>query len=76
MYLQVDPYACLYRLEKGEQIKIIIESEVTSPSFVVKENIPTRILDLSWVDCEFYVMVNGERLHYTEYPANFTGIPD
>ncbi len=66
--MQVDPWAGLYVLKKGEEIEIVAESEKSSPSFTVNENGTTRILTL-WDSAElgYYVVINGQRIHWEYY---------
>jgi hypothetical protein len=68
IYLQVDPWAGFYLLQKGEKIEIVAESETTSPSFEIYESGTTRILSI-WDSAEngYYVVLNGQRIHWTEY---------
>jgi hypothetical protein len=37
VFLQVDPWAGLYRLRKGDQVQIVAESETDSPGFQIDE---------------------------------------
>lgn len=66
IYLQVDIWAGLYLLKKGEQIEIVAASEKTSPSFDVTESGTTRILTL-WDSEEYYIVIEGKRIHYLKY---------
>src|SRR5262249_47380945 len=66
IYLQVDPWAGLYLLKKGEKIEIVAESETTSPSFSVDEVDDTRILLIA-DSSEYYVVVDGQRIHWESY---------
>lgn len=66
MYLQVDPWAALYVLKKGEKIEIVAESESNDSSFHVQEFGRTTILSIA-NSSEFYVVVNGQRLHWEQY---------
>jgi len=74
IYVQVDPWAGLYLLKNGEEIEIIAESETTSPSFSIAESGTTRILSI-FDSSGYYVVLNGHRIHWTEYQANFEGKP-
>lgn len=66
IYIQVDPWAGLYVLKKGDEIEILAESETTSPSFEVTESGSTRILMI--VDStDYYVVLNGQRIHWEKY---------
>lgn len=67
-YLQVDPWAGFYLLQKGEEITIVAESETTSPSIDIDESGSTRILSI-WNSAEsgYYVVLNGKRIFWTEY---------
>lgn len=68
IYLQVDPWAGSYKLNKGEEITIIAETSVGNPSFHVEEYSNTRILHLS-NSSEYYVVRDGERVHWSKCPA-------
>lgn len=67
-YIQVDPWAGLYVLKQGEKIEIIAETENSSPSFSIDESGSMRILSL-WSD-EYYVVLNGQRIHWSKYPLD------
>lgn len=66
IYLQVDIWAGLYLLKKGERIEIVAASEKSSPQFNVTENGTTRILTL-WDSEEYFVVIGGRRIHYLKY---------
>lgn len=68
IFLQVDPWAGLYLLLKGEEIEIVAESETSSPSFTIDESDTTKILSI-WDSVEngYYVVLNGKRIHWTKY---------
>ena len=70
IYIQVDPWACLYKLDKGQSIEIIAESTSKKMRFSIYEGEgDTRILTL--LDCdEFFIMVGGKRIHWEEYQSN------
>ncbi|MCA9236536.1 MAG: hypothetical protein KDA44_13765 [Planctomycetales bacterium] len=70
VFVQVDPWACLYKLEKGESIEFAMKCHGSEPSFTIDEyDQRNRILTL--VDCEeFFVVVNGRQIHWEEYPSN------
>lgn len=66
IYIQVDPWAGWYLLNKGEEIEILAESETTSPSFDIEETGRTKRLTI--VDSsEYYVVRNGQRVFWKEY---------
>jgi hypothetical protein len=69
IYLQVDPWAGVYLLKKGDRVEIISESDTNSPSFSVQEYNDTRILVVE-SSSEYYVVRNGKRFHWKEYPAD------
>ncbi len=66
IYLQVDPWAGLYALKKGDVIRIIAESERSSPKFDVDEYGTTRILTLCDSD-GYYVVIDEQRIHFEKY---------
>lgn len=69
IFIQVDPWAGLYVLNKGDQIEFSADCSAETPSFEVDEYNTTRIVTL--VDCsEYYVVKDGKRIHWTEYPTN------
>ena len=70
VYLQVDPWAGVYLLNQGDEIEIVAESETASPSFSIEESGSTRILLIA-NSSEYYVVLNGERIHWKEYQSNF-----
>ena len=70
IYLQVDPWAGVYLLRKGDEIQIIAESETSSPSFHIEEYNDTRIL-LIENSSEYYVVQDGQRIHWTQFQSNF-----
>lgn len=71
VFLQVDPWAGVYILRKGDEIEIAAECEANTPSFDINEHNDTRILLLP--DCsEYYVINNGVPVHWTEFPSNLT----
>ncbi|WP_013628055.1 hypothetical protein [Rubinisphaera brasiliensis] len=69
IFVQVDPWACLYKLEKGECIEFVTDDTLDDPRFTVDEyDDANRILTL---DCEeFFVVVDGKRVHWQEYQTN------
>jgi hypothetical protein len=69
IYLQVDPWAGIYLLRKDEYIEIVAESETSTPSFSVTEAKNTRILTIGHSD-EYYVVVDGQRVHCNQYLSN------
>ena len=69
IYLQVDPWAGVYLLRKGDEIEIVAESETDSPSFHIEEYNDTRILLIA-NSSEYYVIRDGQRVHWTQYQSN------
>jgi hypothetical protein len=69
IYVQVDPWAGLYRLDKDEGIEIVAESETDAPRFSVAEHGTTRILMIDDSQ-EYFVVRNGNRVHWTDYQHN------
>lgn len=70
IFIQVDPWACLYKLEKDESIEFVADTTSENMRFSVDEyDSRTRILTL--IDCEeFFIMVDDKRVHWTEYQTN------
>jgi hypothetical protein len=66
IYLQVEPWAGLYLLKKGDVIRIIAESEKNSPQFDVYESGTARILTLCDSD-EYYVVIGEQRIQFEKY---------
>ncbi len=68
IFIQVDPWACLYKLEKGERIEFAF-GESTNESFSIDEyDEENRILTL---ECEeFFVIVDGKRVHWEQFQSN------
>lgn len=74
-YVQVDPWAGLYQLYKGEAIEIEASSTVECPSIEFDECGETKILTLP--DCEeYFVVQDGKRLHWTEFATNLPAHSD
>jgi len=69
IYLQVDPWAGIYLLKKDQWMEIVAESETSSPCLSVTESKDTRILTIGHSD-EYYVVVDGQRVHYSDYFSN------
>lgn len=71
--IQVDPWAAWYVLKKGEKIylEIVAEKKNISPCVNLEESGNVRYL---WIlnSKEYYVILNGERIHYTKYLTNLT----
>jgi hypothetical protein len=70
IFVQVDPWACLYKLDKGQTIEILAPNSSEKNRFSIWECEPdTRILTL--LDCEeFFVNLDGKAVHWKEYPTN------
>ncbi len=70
IYIQVDPWACLYKLEKGQHIEFAMECASDQPAFSIDEyDDENRILTL--FDCdEFFIIVGGQQVHWEEYQSN------
>lgn len=68
-FVQVDPWACLYKLEKGERIEFVADGTLDEPRFTVDEyDDENRILTL---DCEeVFVVVDGKQVHWKDYQTN------
>lgn len=70
--IQVDPWACTYRLNKGEGIELIFESKSEEPTFYIDEHdTDYRILTI-WDSEEFFILIDGKQVHWTDYPSNYS----
>jgi hypothetical protein len=70
IFVQVDPWACLYKLKRGERIELVMECAADQPTFSIDEyDDENRIVTL--VDCdEFFISLNGELIHWKNYQSN------
>ena len=68
IFVQVDPWACLYKLEKGDRIEFAFDAG-ESESFSIDEyDDANRILTL---ECEeFFIVVDGKQVHWEEFQSN------
>jgi hypothetical protein len=71
IFIQVDPWAGLYVLSKGEEIEIAAVCETDHSSFDVEEYNDTRILVLADTH-EYFVVRDGQLVHWSEYPTNIS----
>ncbi len=71
-FLQVEPWANLYRLEPSEELTVVIARSKTGPQFEVEEYEDTTILTLPYSE-EFFVVKDGKRFHLSEYRTNVEG---
>ena len=70
IYIQVDPWACLYRLDTGERIEFVVDCYSDDQSFCIDEyDNENRILTL-WNCEEFYILQNGKRVFWEEFQTN------
>ncbi len=69
IFVQVDPWACLYKLEKGDRIEFAFDGAANESAFSIDEyDEENRILTLY---CEeFFIMVDGKRVHWEQYQTN------
>lgn len=65
IHIQVDPWAGLYELRKGEEIEIAAECQAENPRFDIQEVNNTRILTL-WDSEEYFVVIEGNLVHWTQ----------
>lgn len=69
IFLQVDPWACLYKLDKGESIEILAEITPEQSRFTIQESDDhTRILTLP--SEEFYLSIDGKLVHWEDCNTN------
>ncbi len=72
IFVQVDPWACLYELRQGDRIEIVAESASSEPVFSIDEyDRENRILTL-WNCDEFFIVLDGKRVHWTEFQSNYS----
>ena len=71
-YVQVDHWAGIYKLRKGEEIEFEAESEVPCPRTEIDEVGDTRILTLL-DSTEYFVIKDGKRVHWTKFQSNLDG---
>jgi hypothetical protein len=67
--VQVDPWAGLYLLKKGDRIDLVATSNSLSPRFSIEESKDTRILTF-WDCSEYFILKDGRRVHWTKFPNN------
>jgi len=70
IYVQVDPWACLYKVEQNQVITFLIPCDSVQPAFLIDAfDNDNKIVTL--VNCEeFFVQVEGEKLHWEDYQSN------
>jgi hypothetical protein len=69
IFVQVDPWAGLYKLGRGEQIEFTANGESEELLFEVDEYNDTRILTL--VNCDEYFVVRDDvKIHWSDFPTN------
>ncbi len=69
IYVQVDPFAAVYALEKGEAIEIEADGKVERPDVSIVEHNETRIVTLYDYE-DFFIILDDKRVHWTEYQSN------
>jgi hypothetical protein len=69
MYIQVDPWAGLYMLRKGEEIELAVKHNRDGAILEVDEYNDTRILMFPCSD-EYYVIREGKPIHWTLFSTN------
>lgn len=70
IYIQVDPWACVYELRKGERMGFFAEAASSEPEFSIDEyDHKNRILTL-WNCNEFFIVRDGVHVHWTDFPTN------
>lgn len=69
IFIQVDPWAGLYVLQKDEKIELGAECEDEQPSFDIYEYGDSRIITLIH-STEYYVLCDGQFIHWTQFPTN------
>ena len=69
IFIQVEPWANLYQLNKGDEIEIIADSKGNEQLFTLDEHGDERFLTLLFSD-EYFVMREGKRVHWRDFPTN------
>lgn len=69
IFVQVDPWACLYKLESGDRIVFVVDASIGDASLSIDEcDEDNRILTL---DCEeFFIIIDGKQVHWEDYQSN------
>ena len=68
IFVQVDPWACLYKLEKGDRIEFAFDGGESDSISIDEYDDENRILTL---ECEeFFIVVDGKRVHWEEFQSN------
>lgn len=62
--IQIDPFASLYELKKGERLEIEAEAMATKPRVTIDEYDDIRIVTLVDYD-DFYIVRGNDRIHWT-----------
>ena len=69
IYVQVDPWAVVYALERGETIEIEADADSDTSTIEIDEHNDSRIVTL--VDCDnYFVLSNGVRKHWSDFGTN------
>jgi hypothetical protein len=69
IFIQVEPWAGIYRLAPGEAIDFSTESEAGPTRVEIDESGDTRYL--AFPDSrDYFVVRDGRRVHWSEYPNN------
>jgi hypothetical protein len=70
VFLQVDPWACLYRLQQGDCIELAMDCSGEEPSFSFDEHdSENRILTL-WNCDDFFIIRDGMLVHWRDFQTN------
>ncbi|HBC60557.1 MAG TPA: hypothetical protein DC058_04980 [Planctomycetaceae bacterium] len=69
IFVQVDPWAGLYKLCKGDEIEFAANGNDKELLFDVEEHNDTRIVTL-WNSDEYFVVREGRPVHWKEFPTN------
>lgn len=68
-HIQVDPWACLYILNKDEELVIEAEPFVDLPTISMEEIEGTTIVTLPHCE-DFFVIVDGKRTFWRDFQSN------
>jgi hypothetical protein len=67
--IQVEPWACVYQLRKGEEIEFAADSQGREEIFSIDEHKDHRFLTFLFSD-EFFVVRDGALVHWKDFPSN------
>jgi hypothetical protein len=69
IFVQIDPWAGLYKLCKGDEIEFAADGNDKGLLVDVEEDNDTRIVTL-WNSVEYFIVREGQLIHWKEFPTN------